>query len=313
MHLTLTYPVQSGGRFFTRGNVRGYCFGFNGQLKDDEVYGEGNSYTAEYWQYDPRLGRRWNIDPIDQISISNYACFENNPLFYVDIKGDHIDPSGLKSKDVETYNELKLDWQKQTGLILYENEQGYLDYRKNEKGKAIVNLEGTSKTGRKLLMKTIDNDKKTLYLDTDDHLPEIDKGTQFIPASNDHEGKNRIVFNRLEVISFASDWQGDEKYRNQVMNFGIVGFHELIHFSKGYHDVDYVGASEKSTITPGLTVNFENKIRKELGYLLRYNYGVVGDGYHWIAFDKISHRELKNHNYQMTHGNFIKTNLGKLR
>jgi len=68
----------------------GYCFGFNNQEKDDEIYGLGNSYTAEFWQYDARLGRRWNVDPQfkkypDQ---SPYACFFNNPVLYSDINGD---------------------------------------------------------------------------------------------------------------------------------------------------------------------------------------------------------------------------------
>ena len=27
-----------------------YEFGFNGQLKDNEIYGEGNAYTAEFWE-----------------------------------------------------------------------------------------------------------------------------------------------------------------------------------------------------------------------------------------------------------------------
>jgi hypothetical protein len=35
-----------------------YRYGFNGQEKDDEIAGSGNSYTAEYWQYVTRLGRR---------------------------------------------------------------------------------------------------------------------------------------------------------------------------------------------------------------------------------------------------------------
>jgi len=33
-----------------------YRYSFNGQEKDDEVSGNGNSYTATHWQYDPRLG-----------------------------------------------------------------------------------------------------------------------------------------------------------------------------------------------------------------------------------------------------------------
>ena len=67
----------------------GYRFGFNGMEKDDEINGAtGTSYTAEFWQYDPRIGRRWNLDPVDQISISNYAAFALNPIFYNDPYGD---------------------------------------------------------------------------------------------------------------------------------------------------------------------------------------------------------------------------------
>jgi hypothetical protein len=66
-----------------------YRFGFNGQEQDDEVSGEGNSYTAEYWQYDGRLGRRWNLDPVDQISISNYAVNRNCPILFTDPHGDY--------------------------------------------------------------------------------------------------------------------------------------------------------------------------------------------------------------------------------
>jgi len=65
-----------------------YCFGFNGQEKDDEVSGTGNTMTAEFWEYDSRLGRRFNIDPKPIPSISAYACFKNNPIFLSDLKGD---------------------------------------------------------------------------------------------------------------------------------------------------------------------------------------------------------------------------------
>lgn len=67
----------------------GYRFGFNGQEKDNEVYGEGNAYSAEYWEYDPRLGRRWNVDPmfVDAPWQSPYSVFNNNPLNIVDPTG----------------------------------------------------------------------------------------------------------------------------------------------------------------------------------------------------------------------------------
>ncbi|MGQ3085725.1 MAG: hypothetical protein ACT6RA_01130, partial [Flavobacterium sp.] len=65
-----------------------YRYGFNGQMKDDEVYGvEGTSYTAEYWQYDSRLGRRWNVDPVVKYHESPYAAFANNPIWFADPNG----------------------------------------------------------------------------------------------------------------------------------------------------------------------------------------------------------------------------------
>ena len=75
------YPIR------TRTNSSDYRFGFNGQEKDNEVYGNGNMYTAEYWQYDSRLGRRWNVDPIIKPSLSSFSTFANNPIYFMDIFG----------------------------------------------------------------------------------------------------------------------------------------------------------------------------------------------------------------------------------
>ncbi len=71
-------------------NTSEVAYGLNGQRKDNEIYGEGNSYSAEFWQFDPRLGRRWNIDPVINDWESPYACFSNNPVFFADPKGDKV-------------------------------------------------------------------------------------------------------------------------------------------------------------------------------------------------------------------------------
>jgi RHS repeat-associated protein len=65
-----------------------YRYSFQGQEKDDEISGTGNSYTAEFWQYDPRLGRRWNLDPVVKEWESPYSCFSDNPVLFIDPKGD---------------------------------------------------------------------------------------------------------------------------------------------------------------------------------------------------------------------------------
>ncbi len=68
-------------------NSAEYRYGFNGQEKDDEIKGSGNAMTAQFWEYDTRLGVRWNRDPITFAWQSPYATFNNNPIYYVDPKG----------------------------------------------------------------------------------------------------------------------------------------------------------------------------------------------------------------------------------
>jgi len=81
------------------GEKDGYRFGFNGQERDDEVAGVGNTMTATFWEYDARLGRRWNLDPKPQVNISDYSVMGDNPILYLDLLGDskqsrHLDPKG---------------------------------------------------------------------------------------------------------------------------------------------------------------------------------------------------------------------------
>ncbi len=70
-------------------NFINYRYGFNGMEKDDEVKGSGNSYTTEFRQYDPRLGRWLTLDPLAAKFLwqSPYVAFDNNPIFYKDPKG----------------------------------------------------------------------------------------------------------------------------------------------------------------------------------------------------------------------------------
>jgi len=46
------------------------------------------SYTAEFWHYSPNIARRWNVDPVEDIGVSSYATFSNNPIYYNDPNGD---------------------------------------------------------------------------------------------------------------------------------------------------------------------------------------------------------------------------------
>ena len=64
-----------------------YRYGVGGQELDNEILGTGNSSTAAYWQYDSRLLRRWNSDPIQYASFSSYSVCRNNPIYFHDLSG----------------------------------------------------------------------------------------------------------------------------------------------------------------------------------------------------------------------------------
>ncbi len=69
-------------------NLQEYRFGFNGMEKDPEITGqEGSHYTAMFWEYDTRIARRWNVDPVTYPWQSSYATFNNNPIIFTDPLG----------------------------------------------------------------------------------------------------------------------------------------------------------------------------------------------------------------------------------
>jgi len=81
------YPfgMAINSRSFAAGRYR---FGFNTQEKSKEISANGDHTTALYWEYDSRLGRRWNLDPKPQIYLSDYSVNGLNPIRNFDWLGD---------------------------------------------------------------------------------------------------------------------------------------------------------------------------------------------------------------------------------
>ena len=86
------------GRRFEQVPGQVYKYSINGQEKDLEL--NENITTALYWEYDSRIARRWNIDPVPDENLSPYSVFENNPITITDVDGDSPDGPGdpVKSK-----------------------------------------------------------------------------------------------------------------------------------------------------------------------------------------------------------------------
>jgi RHS repeat-associated protein len=80
------FGVELDGRTVS---LDGYRFGYQGSEKDNEFKGQGNSYTTEFRQLDPRLGRWLTIDPLFAKfpGQSSYTSFDNNPILLIDHLG----------------------------------------------------------------------------------------------------------------------------------------------------------------------------------------------------------------------------------
>jgi RHS repeat-associated protein len=63
--------------------------GFNGMERDDEVYGDGNSYDFGARIYNPRIGRFLSVDPLamTMVGLSPYMFAANCPIRYIDVLG----------------------------------------------------------------------------------------------------------------------------------------------------------------------------------------------------------------------------------
>jgi len=72
-----------------------YRYGFQGQEKDDELKGEGNSINYKYRMHDPRVGRFFAVDPLakEYPWNSSYAFSENRVIDGVELEGLEVTKS----------------------------------------------------------------------------------------------------------------------------------------------------------------------------------------------------------------------------
>ena len=80
------------------GNSESYRYGFNSHEKDDEIAGVGNQLSFGNFGYNPRIGRRWNLDPQWQRmpGQSPYSVNNNSPI-------SHYDPDGEFAQFIAQY------------------------------------------------------------------------------------------------------------------------------------------------------------------------------------------------------------------
>jgi RHS repeat-associated protein len=87
---TVSNNEFSGGNFLTIKRPNQARYGFNGKEKDDDLYGEGESYDYIKRIFDPRTGRFLSIDPLRQKFpwYTPYQFAGNTPIQAIDIDGE---------------------------------------------------------------------------------------------------------------------------------------------------------------------------------------------------------------------------------
>jgi RHS repeat-associated protein len=87
----------------------GHRYGFQGQEKDDEIKGEGNSVNYKYRMHDSRIGRFFSLDPLAPSYPGNspYAFSENRVIDGAELEGlewsQRIWPLGNEKTEIHRY------------------------------------------------------------------------------------------------------------------------------------------------------------------------------------------------------------------
>jgi RHS repeat-associated protein len=112
------------------GAVDSYRYGFQGQEKDDEIKGEGNSVNYKYRMHDPRLGRFFAVDPLAWKYSYNspYAFSENRVIDGYELEGLEVvvDNNGKPTGDYKV-QEGEGPTQMQESINNWAKENGYIE------------------------------------------------------------------------------------------------------------------------------------------------------------------------------------------
>ena len=105
-------------------------YSFQGQERDDEVKGAGNSYNFEYRMHDPRVGRFFAVDPLSKKypCNSSYAFSENRLIDGVEVEGMEVKSvTQILKRDGSTTFKIEMDIQVVTDLecVKYNIVAGY--------------------------------------------------------------------------------------------------------------------------------------------------------------------------------------------
>ncbi len=104
------------------GSSTAYRYGFQGQEKDDEIKGEGNSLNYTFRMHDPRIGRFFATDPLKAKYPwnSTYAFSENRVIDGIELEGlEYIGAPKPGAKSLLVIPENYMDIAEKTWVAMY--------------------------------------------------------------------------------------------------------------------------------------------------------------------------------------------------
>jgi RHS repeat-associated protein len=206
--------------------VSGYRYGFQGQEKDDEVKGAGNSVNFKYRMHDPRLGRFLSIDPLSPLYpwYTPYQFAGNCPIRYVDVEG--LEPATPKAFFGEN-DPIFITRSAWSGVTDKNNPTVYLIhniYRNGElawsSGKVLIKQGGGDKNVRDVII-TKNQGTSTRWQRTEGKL-----GNIYFSINTFSRSATGKIFADNESAEFAKDDEG-ETHGNKVISEIVKQFKEL--------------------------------------------------------------------------------------
>ncbi len=231
--------------------------------------------------FSPNEKKFLTMDPLAEkyYSISPYAYCANNPIRYVDLRGDSISLAGMQQLDQvlnTSYTQtIVSDLQAQTGLAIAVATDGKMSYTKDANGKPVI-ATTTDANGNTVLVGSAA--ARTLMTGAIDHQDWV---TLAPGKSGVLPGTNNIGLNFKQINGFMSGTVGMD---SRTLGWGMTFMHELHHTQVG-------GGLHDTPGNPGPVVTQMNIIRSELntlggnyGQRLNYNATPIGS-FNYIPFN----------------------------
>ena len=195
-----------------------YRYGFQGQEKDDEIKGRGNSVNYTYRMHDPRLGRFFTIDPLvpKYPYLTPYQFSSNQPIHAPELEGlessDEINIQNIGGEKVDPNTVRPAPGTTEYNLI--EETANYKIIEKATSSEWRVDDQGNNHMETTYTEIYVPKEVEEFKHAANEHLEEDDGLGKYIDISDDRGITNEL--GDFKGIGESRFWKTRHKYRYRV-------------------------------------------------------------------------------------------------